>query len=1000
MHRVTWVLAISLVTMRSICATAIAAELPPPAERPVDFAKDIEPLFRRACHSCHGPEKQRNGYRLDIREIALTGGEAYAPNILPGNSAKSPLVEFLTGDSDLTMPPEGPRLTPEEIGLVRAWIDQGAQWPAERAGKVVDKADWWAFRPLTRPAVPAGAMHPLDTFLAAKRQAFKLPTAPPADRRTLIRRLTFDLTGLPPTPAAVAAFVADDRPDAYERLVDELLASSNYGERQARLWMDAIHFAETHGHDQDRIREHAWPYRDYLIAAFNADKPWDRMIEEQIAGDALFPDEPQAAVALGFLAAGPWDESSLRDIREDTLDRQIARYLDRDDMLGTVMHNITSLTVQCARCHDHKFDPISQADYYAMQAVFAGVERANRRYDADPAIHRQRNDLTARKQAIDRGDAALVALFATEAGRAKIAAWEARQATSPAWQPLEFVAAESAHGATLRRLDDGSVLSAGARPERDDYTVNLRMPAGKLTAFRLEVLTHESLTLRGPGRQENGNLHLAEIQLFVGEQPVELCHPTADFNQQDWEIGKSLDNNPKTAWGIYPQVGEDHEAVFELRRPLEFSAPQVLRFVLWQRHGTGHLIGRLRITATSQGPPIGPEAVPAEIAAVLRTPDAQRTAEQWKTLGLFVERDEVDRSLRALPNASLIYAAASDFQPDGGLKPPPGPRPVHVLHRGDIRQPRDAAMPGAPSFVSELAPRFELPVDANESARRAALAHWLTDRRNPLTWRSIVNRIWQQHFERGLAAMPNDFGHMGEPPSHPELLEWLAVEFRDGGQSLKQLHRLIVTSEAYQQSSRVAPSDGPLPSTMDADNRYLWRAPRKRLDAESIRDSVLAISGRLDLRMGGPSDRQFDLQPGIHVTPQVDYTKFNLDSPAGQRRSVYRFLFRTLPDPFMEALDCPAGDQFAPLRNNGVTVQQALAMWNDAFILRHCEHLAARLQREAKTTAARVDLACEIVYSRPPAADELAELTAYAEKHGWANFCRLLLNSNEFVFVD
>ncbi|MFM8497580.1 MAG: PSD1 and planctomycete cytochrome C domain-containing protein [Planctomycetia bacterium] len=987
-------------------AAAAAYGMPvatPAADRSIDFARDVLPIFREHCFRCHGPEKQKSGYRLDVWQIALTGGDGYAPNIVPGNADASPLVAFIDGSGDLSMPPAGPRLSARDVAVVREWIEHGAPWPDEHAGAVADPADWWAFRRLVRPPLPQvvghADVHPIDAFLTVKRDAAGLPAAPAADRRTLSRRLSFDLTGLPPTPDEVAGFVADESPTAYERLVDRLLASPRYGERQARAWMDAIHFAETHGHDQDRIREHAWPYRDYLVDAFNADVPWDRMIEHQVAGDVLHPDDPRATVALGFLAAGPWDESSLRDIREDTLDRQVARYLDRDDMIGTVMNTITSLTVQCARCHDHKFDPIPQSDYYALQAVFAGVERANRRYDVDPQVRRSRQELLARRRQLERRDPRVLAAFATPTQRSAILAWESQQPRPASWRPADIASVSSAEGATLTALDDGSILSGGMCPDRDDVTILCRRPAGGLTALRLEVLTHESLPKQGPGRQDNGNLHLSEIRLFAGEQPLELRNPAADFNQKDWEIAKAIDGNPQTAWGIFPQVGRSHEAIFELCEPLAAGIGGDLRIELWQRHGTGHVIGRFRVSTTAAPPPLVPrQSLPEDVAAALGTPPDRRNDEQWTALGIFMGQTEVDRGLRALPAPSLVYAAASDFEPDGGLKPPPGPRPVHRLQRGDIRQPREEAQPGALECLPDLPPRFDLPSGADEAARRAALARWLVDANNPLTWRSIVNRIWQQHFGRGLAAMPNDFGHMGGQPSHPELLDWLAVEMRDGGRSLKRLHRLIVTSAAYRQSATSPAADRGM--TTDPDNRLLWRAPRRRLDAEAVRDAVLAVAGRLDLRMGGPSDRQFSLQPGIHVTPKVDYAAFDLDSDAGRRRSIYRFLFRTLPDPFMDALDCPAGDQFVPVRSNDVTVQQALAMWNDAFMLRHCEHFAARLDGEAASTPDRIARACMLAWGRPPSAEEQAALAAHADRHGLANACRLIFNSNEFMFID
>jgi hypothetical protein len=834
-----------------------------------------------------------------------------------------------------------------------------------------------------------------------------LNQAPKADRRTLIRRVYFDLIGLPPTPEEVASFVGDNAPKAYKRLVDELLASPRYGERWARHWMDAARFAETHGHDQDRIREHAWPYRDYLITSFNADKPYSRFVEEQVAGDALYPDDPQATVALGFLAAGPWDESSLRDIMEDTLDRQIARYLDRDDMLATVMNNVVSLTVQCARCHDHKFDAISQEDYYALQAVFAGVERANRAVDVPPEVGRRRAALHARKQALEKATPEILAEMISEKARREVDAWEKQLSQNRAsWTALTAESAESANGCTLVPQFDGSILSSGGRPETDTYTVTASLPLERITAVRAEVLSDDRLPQGGPGRQDNGNFHLSEFELFTGQsldKSATIARAIADFNQADWGVERAIDGQPQTAWGVYPEVGKSHEAVFELREAIATRAAPRLKVVLKQLHGGGHLIGRVRLSVTDADIPVGIDVLPAEIAVTLQTPAEARTAEQRLVLALHYHKEKVLRELAALPPPTLVYAAASQFEPDGGHKPPPGPRPIHLLRRGEITQPQQLASPGALSCVRELSPRFDVLDVADESLRRAALAKWLADRRNPLTWRSIVNRIWHHHFGAGIVDTPNDFGHLGGLPSNQDLLDWLAVEFRDGGQSMKQLHRLIVTSETYQQSSRLSELDPEglrLAHGLDADNRLLWRMNRTRLDAECVHDAVLAAAGRLDLRMGGPSDRQFALSPGIHVTPMVDYAAFDVNSDLGRRRSVYRFLFRTLPDPFMDALDCPAGDQITPARLNSVTVQQALALWNSAFTLQNAAHLVMRLDREADDPNDQVARAVELLFSREATAAERERLAAYATKHGLANLCRLLLNANEFLFVD
>ena len=865
-----------------------------------------------------------------------------------------------------------------------------------------EKENWWAFQPIPRAGVPQfpsdpQPANPIDAFIRAKLAEHGLAPSPEADPRTLIRRLSFDLTGLPPTPEEVEHFCQSsigNLPSAIESLADSLLASPRHGERWARHWMDAAHFAETHGNDQDRIRENAWPYRDYLIAAFNADKPYARFVEEQVAGDVLFPDDPQATVALGFLAAGPWDESSLRDIREDTRDRQIARYLDRDDMLTTVMATFTSTTVHCARCHDHKFDPIPQRDYYALQAVFAGVDRANRAYDADPQIHARRQHLLRLKSAAERGDRAILLVAETQRELADFERTVA--AREVAWRVVEPQTFVSTGGAILTRQADSSLLASGPVPERDVYTITAALPPGDITAVRLEVLADDSLPHHGPGRQAaNGNLHLSEFQLLAFEpganaaRELALVNPSADFNQDQWTIAQALDRNEKTAWGIHPREGEAHRAVFELKEKLHAANGTALTFVLKQLHGEGHLIGRLRLAVTDAPPPVL-AGVPPEIATILAS--AERTDDQRAALAAFLLKEKIPRELAALPAPSLVYAAANEFEPDGGLKPSDGPRPIFRLNRGDITQPREAAEPGALSCLTALPARFANTPD--EGARRAALAHWLTAPENALTWRSIVNRVWHLHFGRGLVATPNDFGHMGAMPSHPELLDWLAVWFRDEAHgSLKALHRLIVTSATYRQS---AAKQG----DADADNIFLAHMNRTRLDAESIRDTVLAISGQLDLRAGGPSDRQFDLQPGIHVTPRVDYAKFDVNSPAGRRRSVYRFLFRTLPDPFMDALDCPAGDQLAPARNASVTVQQALALWNSAFLTRHAELFAERVQRCAPDLDGQIKTTCALALGRAPTPAEQTEFTDYARQHGLANLCRVILNSNEFVFLN
>jgi hypothetical protein len=969
--------------------------VPPAVARPIVFLRDVQPILAASCHSCHGEKKQKGDLRLDLKAHAMRSGA-----ILPGKSADSPLVQRVAGlDPTAKMPPKGPGLTAEQIGILRAWIDQGATWPEAAQGT---EAVHWAYRPLTKPALPAvrqtgWVRSPVDAFILAALEKKGLTPSPPADRRTLLRRVTFDLLGLPPTPEEIDAFLADPSPDAYEKMVDRLLASPHHGERWARHWMDVIHFAETHGHDQDVPRENAWPYRDYLIRSFNQDKPYARFVEEQLAGDVLYPDDSQAILATGFIAAGPWDESSQRDIRDDTLDKKAAQNLDRDDMVTTTLSTFASTTIHCARCHHHKFDPITQQEYYGLQAVFAGVERANRAYDPDPQVARTRRALRQRQAELEAGRVVLTAETESEVAR-----WErARGGRADPWIVLDPLVYRSAKGATPNKQADHSVRFDGPRPDVDTYTIEAHCEQQGITAVRLEVLTDASLPHQGPGRQDNGNLHLTEFRVQAApraqpaaKKPVALRNPRADFNQEGWTIALAIDGNPKTAWGIYPQVGKAHQAVFAFQEPVGFDGGTTLTFVLEQNHGGGHLIGRLRLAVTTESAAAPLDPLPAAIATILAVPADRRSEAQRSELARHVLREKVHAELAALPPQVLVYAGTSDFQPENNFKPPRGCRPVHLLRRGDIKNPGPVASPGALSCVAGLESRFSLLHPENEGERRAALAHWLTNPNNVLTWRSIVNRVWHYHFGRGIVATPNDFGRMGAAPTHPELLDWLAATFREEGGSLKKLHRLLVTSAAYRQSSQHRPDY----ARLDADNLYLWRMNRSRLDAECVRDAVLSVTGKLDPAMGGPSVRQFVQSPGIHRTPKVDYQAFDVDSPGSYRRSVYRFLFRTLPDPFMDTLDCPDASQFTPVRSTSVTALQALAMLNDHFIVRQSEHFAACVS-QAGGVDRQIAMAFRLALGRSPTDKEIAALSAYAQKHGMANVCRLILNSNEFMFV-
>lgn len=884
---------------------------------------------------------------------------------------------------------------------------------------------WWSLRPLARPAVPESGqafssltpVNSIDDFIVQALARQNLMASPQADRRTLIRRVSFDLLGLPPSPEEVDEFLNDPREDAYERLVDRLLASPHFGERWARHWMDVAHYAESHGHDQDRPRPTAWPYRDYLIRSFNDDKSYSQFVAEQVAGDTLFPEDPQAIVATGFLATGPFDESSLQSIQDDTDDRRIAQYLDRDDMVTTVMSTFVSTTVHCARCHDHFFDPISQADYYALQAVFAGVDKGERTFDADPDVSRRRQMLRAELTRLRGLKGQADPLLLTPSAQEIAAAWEAKQAAAPSvWQTLDPVEIKSADGSTLTKQPDGSVLASEKRPEKDTYTLTFHTSLRGLTALRLEVLADDSLSKRGPGRQDNGNLHLSELKVFAtpdgqalaaDAKPLALKNPRADFNQDGWTIAHTIDGNPGTAWGIYPRVGEDHRAIYEFAQPVTIEGRTVLTVALEQLHGGGHLIGRPRISVTTatESLALDGELIPAEINTILKKSAAERSDLERGELARYVRQSQVERDLVALPVPQMIFAASGETKSDALAPPSKRPvRMVHLLTRGDIKQAKDVAKAGSLTCVEGLAARFDLANASDEAARRAALAEWLTDHRNVLTWRSIANRIWHHHFGRGLCDTPNDLGQMGSKPTHPELLDWLAVELRGTGgaeergsiASLKRLHRLIVTSATYRQSSQANERN----AAIDGDNRFLWRMNRTRLDAESVRDALIVTTGKLDRRMGGESVKQFIQTPGIHVTPNVDYANFDPDRPENGRRSVYRFIFRTLPDPLMETLDVADSSQLTAVRNSSVTALQALSMLNNPLVVRQSEHLAARASQASGDLEHQISAAVRLVLQRDFTERERTVLSNYARQHGLPNACRVLLNSNEFLFVD
>jgi len=902
--------------------------------------------------------------------------------------------------------------------------------------------------------------HPVDRFILVKLSEKGLKPSPEADPATLIRRLTFDLTGLPPTPEEVDSFLKSafgNRQFAIEQLADRLLASPRYGERWARHWLDVVHFGETHGYDKDKLRAHAWPYRDYVIRSLNENKAYSRFVEEQLAGDVLHPEESDGIVALGFIAGGPWDFVGHVELPITKSDGLIARYNDRDDMVMTTFSTFQSLTVHCARCHDHKFDPISAKDYYRLQSVFAGVDRANRPYDPDPVTHRERRALNHEKKSLQARqqelEIALLKITNSEltALDQQIASIQMNLGPDEKTTPEQRSPSNGYHSNIEpkpdvtkwvqvdlgRSIPIEEVRLIPARPTDFPDTPGFGFPP----RFKLEFASHadfsDAITLADHTTKDFGN---------PGDAPAVFSLSPSEGERAGVRgppvSGREARYIRVTATRLWERTRDYVFALAELQvfsagtnvaRAATVTALDSIEAGRWSKKNLvdGYSSrAKLNVIAPSTEQRTRRRELEAELARL--SAERQRLFEslvpaEHKTESSRLESrlGEITKALAALPPPQQVYAAASDFKPEGSFIPPQGMRAVHLLARGDVRQPKELMSAAGLACVPGPDSNFNLATNHNEGARRAALARWLTDPRNLQTRRSIVNRVWQYHFGRGLVDTPNDFGHMGSAPTHPELLDWLAFWFQENGESLKKLHRLIVTSATYRQvtsepvisrpvisASPNAPAarTGSLKtdslitdhwrraSALDADNRLLWRMNRTRLDAECIRDAMLAASGQLDLTMGGPSDRQFHFKDDH--SPVYDYTRFDVDSPAGRRRSIYRLLVRSAPDPFMDCLDTADPSQLVARRNTTLTALQALAMLNNPFVLKQCEHFAARLQKLAPDVPGQIDAAYRLALSRPPTLEEKERLAAYASQHGLANACRVIFNSTEFMFVD
>jgi hypothetical protein len=980
------------------------------------FHEQVLPLLKRQCYACHSHASgvMEGNLALDWRSGWETGGDR-GPAIVPGSPETSILILAVSHrDQALRMPEQ--RLPDEDIDLLVRWVATGAFDDRARSPEATAAdTNWWSLKPLVQPAIPfSDGANPIDAFVRQRLQEAGLSASARADRKTLIRRVTYDLTGLPPAYAEVEAFLADPRSDAYELLVDRLLASPRYGERWARHWLDTVHFADSHGYEHDIGRDHAWRYRDYVIDALNQDVSWDRFIREQLAVDYFFPDRSDLIPALGFLGAGTFDLSTYSTATA-TFD-----YLARDDLVAQTMSAFASTTASCARCHTHKFDPITQEDYYSLQAVFAGILKGDLAFDDDRRVARARAKWHALLEACKQKDASV--LFSAPWVEA-VESWARKQAEMATWHPLTLHTFTSSDGATLIRMPSGIVLASGISPDKDTTTITATTQLTSATALRLDLFPHESLPMNGPGRCQNGNLHLSEISVHMfapgsdrGEL-IQLRRASADFNQAGWGIERAIDGDAATAWGIHPAVGVAHHAVFEFGEPISLAPGTRFSVTLRQLHGGSHLIGAFNMSLTADNPEQA-VVLPEEIRRILQRSPAERDTESKLELAAHALGILASQQIESLPPQVFVYAAAPAVnvpEGEGKVQPKsiPIPKVVHVLHRGDFDKPRTEVQPGALSALHHAEGRFRLLNPEREAQRRAALADWLAHSDNPLTWRSVVNRVWQFHFGRGICDTPSDFGRMGGQPSHPELLDWLAIWFRDEAHgSLKQLHRMILTSETYQQSSQHR-SDG---AAIDESNLWLWRQNRQRMDADSVRDGVLEVSGAMDLKMAGPGVQHFSQSKGPQATPALDYVSYDWDNPGASRRSIYRYVWRGIADPFMESLDFPDLGLLSPTRGLSVSALQALTLFNNDFILHFSQAMAERalggVDSDATTWDQNIgsgevpksDLAIvrcvHWAWLRDPTESEFVSFREYVEQYGLAAFCRLLLNSNEFLFID
>ena len=969
----------------------------------VDFARDVYPILQRSCIECHGAEKQAADLRLDLRDQAFDSG-----TIQPGDPDDSELLRrvVLPKGHDEIMPAIGDRLPAEQIETLRDWIRQGANWPADfRAAK------HWAYAPPVRPALPqvadsSWAKSPIDRFVLGRLEAQKLSPSAKASPEKLLRRVYFDLIGLPPTPEEVDAFVRDPSDQHFESIVDELMGRPQFGERWARPWLDLARYADSHGFQRDNFRD-VWAYRDWVIRALNQDMPFDQFTIEQVAGDLLPEASESQKIATGFHRCTPTNVEA-GSLPEET---RIEQVIDRVNTTGAVW---LGTTLECCQCHDHKYDPFSSQEYYQLLAYFNNTaqeaDRANPNTPSSikfqgPSLPLADQDRDAKRAALQQQMAELKRHQAAHRKLLEqgIKDWvvelQTEIADAPKTHLMEIVDFNSL-GTTdsHERLDDGSILlTGGDPPDKDEYTLSASADVTAINAIRLDVLLDDSLPQKGPGRNDRRNFVLNEFTVEIvsadSRRPIKFAAARASFSQKNWNVAGAVDGKAKSGWGISPQQGKPHWATFIAAEPIELRSDEKLSITMTQHYGRALTIGRFKLSAITGN--VEQQAFDGVIVAAANKPADQWTKKDRQALlDLRIQQDQQHADLA--DQIETLNKQISDLAPDTTLVMVEidQPRMTTVFERGDYRKPGPEVSAGTPAIL-------HAPLEGPPN--RLTLARWLVSKDNPIVARVTVNRWWAELFGKGIVTTVEDFGIKGEPPSHPLLLDWLAVEFMENHWSMKHLLKTIVTSATYQQSSKLRPDL----QEVDAENRLLARGPRFRMDAEMIRDNALAIAGLLNLKQFGPSIRPY--QPdGIWSKVGGEAYDYKV-SPGNEqhRRGIYVVLKRGSPYPSFINFDATARLACTVKRSRTNTPLQALTLLNDPVFVEAAKALSKRIQQQGAelSTDQQIDYAFQICTARKPSESERATLRhLYRQQSENADpmygVATVLLNLHETITKD